>query len=228
MRRREFIARLGAAGAYVAMPRFARAQQDTRVRRLAALFGGDENRTATNLASLRNELAKLGWVEGRNLRIDLRFSSADRPVAYAEEMVNLRPDVIFVIAGPMAVAVQQRTSVIPIVFVGGFDAAALGLVGNNIARPDGNMTGFANGFGSLGGRWLELFKEAVPRMTRVADIFFVPQSASNRGLRDQLRAPIAAAAAQLGVTIVRIPVRDAVQIEAAISAFAAEPDGGCC
>jgi len=84
------------------------------------------------------------------------------------------------------------------------------------------MTGFANTFRSMGGRWLELFKEAVPRLTRVADIFFI----SDLSARNELRATIAAAATQLGVTIVRIPVRNAVEIEPAIGAFAAEPDGG--
>jgi putative tryptophan/tyrosine transport system substrate-binding protein len=105
------------------------------------------------------------------------------------------------------------------VFVGGADPASNGLV-RNIARPEGNMTGFANSYGSLGGRWLELFKEAVPRLTRVADISF-ELSGGN-----ETRATIAAAAAHLGVTITRITVRNAVEIEPAINAFAVEPDGG--
>jgi putative tryptophan/tyrosine transport system substrate-binding protein len=170
MRRREFIAGLGAAGGHAAMPRFARAQQDARVRRLAMLvvLGA-----TTYLATLRNELAKAGWVEGRNLRTDLRFirGDADRLAADAEELANLRPDVIFAGNGRAAVAVQQLTSVIPIVFVGRGDPALNGLV-RNIARPECNMTGFANSAAaSQGGRWLELFKEAVPRLTRVAGIF---------------------------------------------------------
>jgi putative tryptophan/tyrosine transport system substrate-binding protein len=106
------------------------------------------------------------------LRIENRFSGGDPGplAAYAEELVNLRPEVIFALTGPAARAVQQRTSVIPIVFVGRGDPASSGVV-RNIARPEGNMTGFANYFGSLGGRWLELFKEAVPPLTRVADIY---------------------------------------------------------
>src|SRR6516165_3599972 len=99
----------------------------------------------------------LGWVEGGNLRMDYRFAAGDpdRLAAYAEELVNLRSDLIFAITGPAARAVQQRTAAIPIVFVGGDDPAdpASGLVGN-VARPDGNITGFANDFGSLGGKWL--------------------------------------------------------------------------
>jgi putative ABC transport system substrate-binding protein len=103
------------------------------------------------IGALRERLAMLGWVEGSNLRMDFTFGDPDRLAAYAEELVNLRPDLIFVIGGPAARAVQQRTAAIPIVFVGGGDPASRGLVGN-IARPGGNMTGFANDFGSLGGK----------------------------------------------------------------------------
>src|SRR6516165_2787418 len=166
----------------------------------------------------------LGWVEGGNLRMDYRFGGGDpdRLAAYAEELVNLRPDLIFALSGPAARAVQQRTAAIPIVFVGGGDPASAGLVGN-IARPGGNMTGFANDFGSLGGKWLQLFKEAVPRLARVADIFSANSLRANP--RSDFRTTIGAAAAGLGVTIVRMPVRDVVEIEPAIAAFAAA-DGG--
>ena len=126
---------------------------------------------------------------------------------------------------PAAQAVQQRTSVIPIVFVGGADPTLTGLV-RNIARPEGNMTGFADRYGSLGGRWLELFKEAVPRLTRVATV--APANASDIFPRNAFDngASLAAAAAQLGVTSIPMPVRNAVEAEHAISAFAAEPNGG--
>jgi putative tryptophan/tyrosine transport system substrate-binding protein len=156
------------------------------------------------------------------LRIDYGFAGGDpsRLAAYAEELVNLRPDVIFALTGAAARAVQQRTSVMPIVFVG-TDPTVTGLV-RNIARPEGNVTGFAITFGSLGGRWLELFKEAVPSLTRVADVF--PANADDS--EGALRASIAAAAAILGVTITRTPVGGVVEIEHAISALAAEPDGG--
>jgi len=213
MRRREFIAGISAA-AWPFAPLFAAEAQ----RRVGALLSNFDNQPA--LDAFREGVATFGWVEGRNLRIDYRLSGDPRHLAeYAEELVNLRPDVIFAY-GLAAQAVQQRTSVIPIVFVGGADPASSGLV-RNIARPEGNMTGLANSYGSLGGRWLELFKEAVPRLTRVADIFFVTERSV-----PVTRAAIAAAAAQLGVTITRIPVRDAVEIEPAISAFATEPDGG--
>jgi putative tryptophan/tyrosine transport system substrate-binding protein len=118
-----------------------------------ALLSSPEDHSA--LDAFWEGLATFGWVEGRNLRIDYRVSRDPRRLTdYAEELVNLRPDVIFVFPGQAAQALQQRTSVIPIVFVGGGDPTANGLVGNNIARPEGNMTGFANFFGSLGaGGW---------------------------------------------------------------------------
>jgi putative tryptophan/tyrosine transport system substrate-binding protein len=216
MRRRAFIAGIVAA----AWPS-ARLLAAEALRQVGALIGGPYNQPI--LAAFREGLATFGWVEGRNLRIDYRFDGGDpgRLAPYAGELLNLRPDVIFALTGPAARAIQQRTSVIPIVFVGGGDPTSNGLV-RNIARPEGNMTGFANVFGSLGGKWLELSKEAVPRLTRVADIFFV----SELSVRNELRATIPAAAAQLGVTIVRMPVRNAVEIEPEISAFAAEPNGG--
>jgi putative tryptophan/tyrosine transport system substrate-binding protein len=170
MKRREFIAGLGAA----AWPLAARAAETQR-RLGALLFGRDDDPVYQSvLGAFREGLATFGWVEGRNLGIDYRFAGGDpsRLAADAEELVNLRPDVIFATGGLAALAVQQRTSVIPIVFVGGGDPTLTGLV-CNVARPEGNMTGFANwGAASQGGRWLELFKEAVPRLTRVADISF--------------------------------------------------------
>jgi putative ABC transport system substrate-binding protein len=146
------------------------------------------------LDAFREGLTTFGWVEGRNLRLDYRFSGGDpgRLAAYAEELVNLRPDVIFAHTLRAARAVQQYTSVIPIVVEGSAGA-------RNIARPEGNMTGFAAGFASLGGRWLELFKEAVPRLTRVAHISFVNElPAVNSAPNNEFADSITAAAAQLG------------------------------
>jgi putative tryptophan/tyrosine transport system substrate-binding protein len=218
MKRREFIAGLGGA---VAWPLAARAQQAEPLRRVGALFGG----AAQPIAAFRERLAMLGWVEGGNLRIDYRFAGGDpdRRAAYAEELVNLRPDVIFALNGPAARAVQQRTAVIPIVFVGGGDPPSNGLVGS-IGRPVGNMTGFANTFRSLGSKWLELFKEAVPGLTRVAHVFLANEFNANPG--DEIPASKDAAAARLEVTIVRMRVHDTAEIEPAISAFAAAPHGG--
>jgi putative ABC transport system substrate-binding protein len=221
MKRRDVITlAAGAATWPFARPLAAEAQ-----RRVGALLISPGN-NQSELNAFREGLATFGWVEGRNLRIDYRLAGDPSRLAAdadAEELVNLRPEVIFALSGPAALAVQQRTSIIPIVFAGLAD----GLV-RNTARPEGNMTGFALEFGSLAGKWLELFKEAVPRLTRVADIFFVSGFPSPSP-SSELRATIAAAAAQLGVTVTKMPVRNAVEIEpaiSAISAFAAEPDGG--
>jgi putative ABC transport system substrate-binding protein len=223
MRRREFITLLGGAAAW---PLAARAQQNDRVRRVGVLLGGNNGPGAQSaIAAFRERLAMLGWVEGGNLRIDYRFAGGDpdRLSAYAEELVNLRPDLIFALSGPAAFAVQQRTAVIPIVFVGGGDPPSSGLVGN-IARPGGNMTGFANGFGSLGGKWLELLKEAVPALTRVAHVFSATEL---NAIRPTVPIPaMDAAADQLGVTIVRMRFHNTAEIEPAISALATAPHSG--
>jgi putative ABC transport system substrate-binding protein len=224
MRRREFIVGLGSAPAW---PLAVRAQQSEPMRRVGALFSQakDDPAFQSTIAVFRERLAMLGWVERRNLRMDYRFTGADPDLlaAYAEELVNLRPDVILAAGGPAARAVQQRTAVIPIVFMGGGDAASTGLVGNT-ARPGGNVTGFSGQFGSLGGKWLELFKEAVPGLTRVAHV--VSAISYDANPRSAIPTSMDAAAAQLGVTIVRMTFRDGAEIAPAISAFAAAPHGG--
>jgi putative ABC transport system substrate-binding protein len=128
--------------------------------------------TRSYLAALREGLAKLGWIEGRNLRIDLRFtgSDPDRMRAYAQELVSLAPDVIVASSAPATRVVQQQTQTIPIVFTAGNDPVTNNLL-QNIARPEGNTTGFAGTVDSLSGKWLELLKEAAPHITRVALVF---------------------------------------------------------
>jgi putative ABC transport system substrate-binding protein len=217
MHRRDFIAAIAAAAADLLATR---AQPAERVRLVGVLFAGQSGSVPDGF---REELAKLGWVEGRNLRIDYRVSAGDpvRLDANAEELVNLRPDVIFAVTGPAARALQQHTQIIPIVFLGGGDAVDNNIV-NSVARPVGNTTGFANLVTSQGSKWLELLKEAVPHITRVADIFNGETARPDA----PLRAVIDAAAPKLGITIVRMPLRDPVDAERAISAFAAEPNGG--
>ena len=153
LRRRDFITLLGGVAAW---PLAARAQQPERVRRIGILAVGGLN-IPIELASAREELAKLGWVEGRSLIFDIRADPDPGHLARdAEELVNLRSDVIFALTGVAARAAQQRTQTIPIVFVGGGDPTANNLVGS-VARP-ANVTGFANNFVSLGGKWVELLK----------------------------------------------------------------------
>jgi putative tryptophan/tyrosine transport system substrate-binding protein len=223
MQRREFITLLG--GAAAAWPLAARAQQDGRVRRIGWLSNGTEDNPGTqaSVAALREGVAKLGWIEGRNLRIDLRFGAdnADRFHTYAAELVNIAPDVIVTSGGAASRAVQQQTQTIPIVFTAGGDPVAEGLV-RNIARPEGNITGFSTLEPSIAGKWLELLKDAAPHVTRVA-IIFVPELATTGA---SYISSIESAATALGVRTTKSPVRIAVDIVRAIDAFAAEPKGG--
>ena len=171
MRRREFVTLLG--GAVAGWPLNARAQQPERVRRIGVLMGGAAGDPVWQayVAAFRNELAKLGWIENRNLRIDLSFgdSDANRMSAHAAELVKLTPEVILTVSGAATQAVQRETVTIPIVAVGlrAGDSGASALAGS-IARPRGNVTGFPILFGSIGGKWLELLKELAPHVARVA------------------------------------------------------------
>ena len=125
-----------------------------------------------DLAALREELAKLGWIEGRNLRIDVRStgSDPDRMRAYAVELVSLAPEVIVTFGVATTRAAQEQTQTIPIVFMAGNDPVTNGLL-QNTARPEGNTTGFTSTVDSLVSKWLELLKEAAPHITRVALVF---------------------------------------------------------
>jgi putative ABC transport system substrate-binding protein len=165
---------------------------------------------------------KLGWTEGRNLRIDVRFGSSDsdRVRAYAEELVSLAPDVIVTTGAAQTRAVQQRTQTIPIVFVQVGDPIASGVV-NSIARPEGNTTGITNLFLTISGKWLELLKEAVPGVARVA-LIFDPQFL----VAEIYVASIEAAATAAAIKTIRAPVHNTTEIEHAIDALAAEPSGG--
>jgi putative ABC transport system substrate-binding protein len=141
--------------------RWRRAQQGDRIRRIGVLAGGDENDPATKrlLSAFTQALAGLGWTDGRNIRMDLRWYGDDsnRMRALAQELVSLRPDII-VTSGTTAVALQRETRTIPIVFMGGSDPVAIGIV-PRLNRPGGNITGFGTNEASLGGKWLELLSE---------------------------------------------------------------------
>src|SRR5262249_33576428 len=151
---------IGAATA--AWPMAARAQQGNRVRRIGVIEGGAQNDRdeQSNLAILREHLAKVGWVEGRNVRFDLHWGAADdeRMRAAAVELASLAVDVIITSTGAATRAAQRATQTIPIVFTGAGDAVANGLV-RNIARPEGNTTGFSASEPSVAGKRLELLKE---------------------------------------------------------------------
>jgi putative tryptophan/tyrosine transport system substrate-binding protein len=222
MRRREVIKLIG--GAAATWPIAARAQQDGRVRRVGVLLSGAESDRAFQayLAALRGRLQQIGWIEGRNLRLDFRFSAANlvRVRGNAKELIGLAPDVIVVGGAAGTKALQELTRTIPIVFVQVGDPVAGGIVGS-IARPEGNTTGITNLFPSIAGKWLELLKEAAPNVSRVALIFNPDFPVTETYL-----GAIEAAAAALSVKAIRTPVRSGAEIERAINTFATAPNGG--
>jgi putative tryptophan/tyrosine transport system substrate-binding protein len=225
MRRREFIAGLGSAAASAVVPLEARAQQVV-VRRVGVLVSGTEDQIyQTRIDAFRDGLAKLGWVEDRNLRIDVRFGGNDagRIRAYATELVSLAPDAIVIQSTLATRAVQQQTRTIPIVITGVGDPLANGLV-KNIARPEGNITGMTNLFSSIGSKWLELLKEAAPNVQRAGFI--------HNTVTDPLQGGpgyipfIEEAARTFGIKAINLPYSDAVDIVPGIEAFASDPNCG--
>jgi putative ABC transport system substrate-binding protein len=222
MRRRDFITLFGGAAAW---PLAARAQQANGVRRVGWLDSGDgiDEASQANRAALPEALAKLGWIEGRNLKIEQRFSAdnANRLRAAAVELVSLAPDAIVASGAAATRAVQLATQIIPIVFTGGGDAAANGLV-KDIARPEGNTTGFSSTEPTAGSKWLELLKEAAPRLGRILIVFNSELARSG----PNYVATIEPAARALAVQTVMAPFRDAVELVRSIDAFASKPNGG--
>jgi len=169
--RRQFIAGLGSA---VAWPVVARAQQGERIRRIGVLMQGDENDPlyTSRVSAFTQALASLGWTNGRNVRMDLRWDGADIKGirALAQELVGLQPDIIVTFSTPNTIALQRETRTIPIVFADVADPVASGIV-ERLDRPSGNVTGFAAWEASLGGKWLELLAEIAPGLKRAAIIF---------------------------------------------------------
>jgi putative ABC transport system substrate-binding protein len=173
------------------------------------------------VAAFRDELAKLGWIEGRNLRTELRFGTGDtdRLRNGAADLVSFAPEVVHVTSTPAAKAVRQLSQTLPIVFASMNDPIVTGLVGN-LARPENNATGFPLFEPSIAGKWLELLKEAAPRVRRIAHVF-EPTSAP-----ETYSTAIDAAARALSVRVIRILIRNIIDIVRGIDAFATEPDGG--
>jgi putative ABC transport system substrate-binding protein len=222
MKRRTFIAGLGSAAAW---PIVSRAQQGDRVRRIGMLSPGDENDPVQKprLAAFTQALADLGWTDGRNARVDLRWHGDDtnRIRALAQELVGLQPDIIVVTGStPATAAVQRETRTIPIVFAGIADPVATGIVAR-LDRPGGNLTGFANIEASLGGKWLELLSEIAPGLKRAA-IMFNPDTVPPFFTVPSFEA----AAPSLKVVPITAPVHSDVEIETAIIALGREPGGG--
>ena len=220
MKRREFIA--GLAGA-MALPVAARAQGE-RMRHLAVLMNltADDLEAPARVAALTQGLQQLGWTVGRNVRIDYRWGAADaaRSRGSTTELLALAPDLILTSGVPAVAAVQQATHTVPIVFVNIVDPVGAGLV-DSLAQPGGNTTGFAFFDYDISAKWLELLKEITPELKRVA---VLRDAAISAGIGQW--AVIQAASRSFGVDVRPVGVRDADQIERAITAFAAASNGG--
>jgi putative ABC transport system substrate-binding protein len=220
--RRQFITLLGSAAA--AWPLAARAQQGNRVRRIGVLMPYDENDPLAKpqISAFTQALAELGWIDGRNVRMDVRWAGTDinRIRAFAQELVGLQPDIIQAISAPVTFALQRETRTIPIVFASVGDPVASGLVAR-LDRPSGNVTGFGSMEASLAGKWLELLSEIAPGLKRAA-IMFNPDTA----LVSTFMPSLETAARSLKITPIIAPVRSDGEIETAIIALGREPGGG--
>ena len=224
MRRRDFITLLG--GAAAAWPLAARAQQDGRVRRVGVLmpFPEADPQIQARLAAFRQGLERLGWSEGRNVRIDYRFApvsgALDQAQKLAKELIALQPDVILGDSTAMAAALQRESRAIPIVFVAVSDPIGSGFIAS-LARPGGNLTGTLNYEASITGKWLQMLKEIAPRLARVA-LVGNPKTTSF----DYFLRAAEAAAQSLAIELVPSRVETAADIERAIESFARVPNGG--
>jgi len=221
MRRRELIAGLGSAAAWSLV---ARAQQADRVRRIGVLLPFDEKDPVikSRISAFTQALAELGWTNGRNVRMDLRWGHGDinQIGALAQELVALRPDIILTNGTPETIALQRETQTIPIVFASMDDPVASGIV-PRLDRPSGNVTGFAILERSLGSKWLELLSEIAPGLKRLA-IMFNPLTAPVSAYMPSLEI----AARSLKLMLIITPVHSDAEIETAIMAFGREPGGG--
>ena len=223
MRRRDFIKLI--AGSAASWPLTARAQQPEQKRLIGVLMPYAESDSAVQswLAAFRAALAKLGWSEGSNLRIELRWSAADpdKIRTFAKELVDLRPDAIFGVSTPAIGALARETRIIPIVFAGVTDPIGSGFAAN-LAHPGGNITGFTVNDPAVGGKWVELLKEIAPRTVRVA-LLFNPATA----VPIQFFMPsIQAAASSFAIEVSAAPVHAKDEIEGVIAAQGRDPEGG--
>jgi putative tryptophan/tyrosine transport system substrate-binding protein len=222
VRRRSFITLLGAAAAW---PLAAHAQEAGSVRRTGVLIGFAESDPDVQswIAAFRGALAKLGWTEGRNLRIELRWAGydPDRMKTFAKELVDLRPDAILSVTTPVTVALVRETQTIPIVIVTVADPISSGFV-TSLGRPGGNVTGFALYEPSMGGKWLQVLKQIAPGVTRVALLFNPTTSVPIKFYM----ASIQAAASSFAVQTSTAPVHAKDEIEGVIAALAGNPGAG--
>ncbi len=223
MRRREFITLLG--GAVASVPLAARAQQPERMRRIGVMVANAESdpEGQARIMAFRQGLRELGWIEGRNVRIDYRWAAGepDRARTYATELVTLAPDVILAQGTPALAALHRATRSIPVVFVVVVDPVGAGYV-QSLAQPGGNITGFSTFEPEIGGKWLELLKEITPGLRRVAGI----SDPAFEGFAALSRA-IESIALGFGLEFTSVVFHEPTDdIESAVAAFAQEPGGG--
>jgi ABC-type uncharacterized transport system substrate-binding protein len=220
MRKREFIALVGGA---VSWPLLAGAQQSDRMRRIGVLvtYAETDPEGLPRLAALREGLQQFGWIEGRNIHFEFRRATQlDRIQPLAKELVALAPELIVVQSDPATAALRRETQTIPILFLSVGDPIGGGFI-ESLSRPGGNATGFTNFEPSIGGKWLELLKEAAPGVSR-ALVILHKETAANMSF---LSAALAAAStSQIEVTAAG--VHNAAEIEVAVNSFAANPGGG--
>jgi len=223
MRRREFIAGLGGAAAG---PLVARAQQGQRMRRVGVLmaFREDDPEAKNYLAAFTNELSRLDWTDGRNLRMDVRWAAGNvnRLRMLSKELVDLQPDAIFTSNTPETAALQRETQTIPIIFVLVGDPVGEGFVAS-LPRPGGNITGFIPQEAAMAGKWLELLTQIAPGVKRVAAMFN-PDASSGGG--SYYLTSFEAAAQSLKVASIAAPVHSDTDIETFITALGREPGTG--
>jgi len=222
MRRRDFVACLSGA---MAWPLVARGQQNERVRRIGVLLGSTEEHDPEaegRIAALRQGLEALGWIEGRNIRIDYRFAGgdADRIRTYAAELVNSAPDVIVANSSPVTAALKRVTNTIPLVLAVVNDPVGQGFVAS-LAHPGGNITGFSLLEFEIVGKWAGLLKEIAPD-TRRTMLLFNPTTAP---FYVQIVDKLQSGSPKFVTELSGAPVNERGEIESAIEAFAREPGG---
>jgi putative ABC transport system substrate-binding protein len=225
MIRREFLTLRGGAAATPSLlwPLPARAQQPARVWRIGVLitYTQTDREGQARIAAFLDTFQRLGWTDGRNVRIEYRWAAGtDRVKASAAEMVRSTPDVIVVSSNPALAELHRLTSTVQIVFTQVSDPVASGFIGS-LARPGANVTGFQNFEPAIGGKWLGVLKEAAPNLSRIA-VLFGSDNAANVALLRMAEG----VAPSLGITMTAVDIHDGGGIEPAIAAFASQPDGG--
>ena len=223
MRRREFIAALGSAPA--AWPLAALAQQSARTRRIGVLSSLAETDVEAQAwdAAFRKRLVELGWVDGRDVRIDYRWGagSVDRMHLFARELVQLNPDALVTISTPATAALQAETRTIPIVFAWVSDPVGSGFV-SSLAHPGGNITGFLNIEASVIGKWLSLMREIAPRVSRIGFLYNPQTAPFARYYLDTFQS----ATAELAIEAIDAPVHDTEEVETVMTKLGGEGSAG--